>query len=453
VNNLIKKNSKQTEVGVIPKDWQVTTFNDLFKFLPTGNNTRSELTNDDGEVNYIHYGDIHKKWELILDCDQAEIPFISREKIRNLPFVREGDLIIADASEDYEGIGTSVEVRNVKDRKIVSGLHTLLLRGDEEKIVDGYKAYLTSIFSVKRAIISKATGISVYGISKDSIKNTKIALPLDLREQKAIAQILFDTDKLITLLNKLIEKKKNVKQGVMQELLTGKKRLPGFDKYSNNLSKQYQQTEFGKVPKDWKLIQLKDIVDPTRSIRYGIVQPGNFDPNGIYMIRGQDYSESKGWARPSEVFKVSAVIEKKYKNARVKTGDIIMTIVGYCGHVDIIPEWLDGANLTQTTARISVDDRKALNKFCKYQLESSFGKLQVAMYLKGAAQPGLNCEDVEKFILALPSIPEQSAIAQVLSDMHSEIEELEQKRDKYRQLKIGMMQQLLTGRIRLKWKS
>ena len=167
------------------------------------------------------------------------------------------------------------------------------------------------------------------------------------------------------------------------------------------------------------------------------------------MIRGQDYSAVNGWASPEDVFRVSHSVEHRYRNARVKAGDLIMTIVGYCGHIEQIPEWLDGANLTQTTARISIDDSRANSSFCKYALQSSYGARQVAEHLKGAAQPGLNIGDVEKFLIPLPLLDEQIAIAEALSDMDAEITALETQRAKTAQLKQGMMQELLTGRIRL----
>ena len=204
------------------------------------------------------------------------------------------------------------------------------------------------------------------------------------------------------------------------------------------------------LPDDWHLFSLSNLIEGDRRIRYGIVQPGSYDRLGRYMIRGQDYSESKGWAEPSDLFRVSDKIEKRYQNARVRSGDLIMTIVGYCGHVETVPDWLNGANLTQTTARISIDQKKADSRYCKYALQTKMAKQQVALYLKGNAQPGLNCGDVERFVIALPAnLKEQTAIAEILSDMDTELAALEAKRDKARAVKQGMMQELLTGRIRL----
>lgn len=289
-----------------------------------------------------------------------------------------------------------------------------------------------------------AAGSGVPTLNRNDAHSFDVAVPIDPAEQSAIASALSDVDALLAAQDALIAKKRAIKQGAMQELLTGKRRLPGFGETTN-----FRPTEIGDVPEEWTLTKLEDLVDPTRHIRYGIVQPGAYDPTGRYMIRGQDYSAANGWASPEDVFQVSGGIEYRYRNARVKAGDLIMTIVGYCGHVEQIPDWLDGANLTQTTARIAIDGSRANRSFCKYSLQSSYGARQVSEHLKGAAQPGLNIRDVEKFLIPLPSMKEQEAISLVLRELDEEILALQEKRTKIAQLKLGMMQALLTGRIRL----
>ena len=211
----------------------------------------------------------------------------------------------------------------------------------------------------------------------------------------------------------------------------------------------YKQTEVGVIPEDWELTTLVELIDPSRGIRYGIVQPGKFDPSGRFMIRGQDYST--GWVDPLHLFKVSLQVEEPFKNARVRTGDLVITIVGAStGHVEEIPDWLDEANLTQTTARLAINPLKAFSGFCKYYLQSFEGQRQVANYLKGAAQPGLNCGDVEKFKIPLPpNLPEQRAIATALSDVDALLGGLDRLIAKKRDLKQAAMQQLLTGQTRL----
>jgi type I restriction enzyme S subunit len=210
------------------------------------------------------------------------------------------------------------------------------------------------------------------------------------------------------------------------------------------VKKGYKKTEVGVIPEDWFNIKLNSIIDPKRTIRYGIVQPGKFDPNGKFLIRGQDYSN--GWVAEDLFFRVSPQIEEPYKNARVIEGDVIITIVGAStGHVEIIPKWLNGSNLTQTTARLAIDNKKAINQYVRYYLSSEKGKEQVANYIKGAAQPGLNCGDIEKFFIPLPpTITEQKAIADALTDVDELITNLEKLIAKKKAIKQGAMQQLLT---------
>jgi type I restriction enzyme S subunit len=204
-----------------------------------------------------------------------------------------------------------------------------------------------------------------------------------------------------------------------------------------------------KLPIDWGIIELKELVDKKRSIRYGIVQPGDFDENGRFMVRGQDYSF--GWVEPKNLFKVSDAVEAKYKNARLKTGDIVLTIVGAgTGTVAIVPDWLDGANCTQTTARIAVDNNKADSSYCYYFLSSGFGKKLTYQNIKGGAQPGLNCGDIEYFEIYLPPLPEQKAISQVLSTADVTIQTTEKLIAQKELRKKWLMQQLLTGKKRLK---
>jgi type I restriction enzyme S subunit len=142
---------KMSEVGVIPKEWEVKTFGEIFKFLSTGSNSRSDLS-EYGEIKNIHYGDIHTKWKHFLDCSNDIIPSIDKDMVNNLPLLEDGDLIMADASEDYEGLGISVEVKNIKNEKVVAGLHTLLLRGDKTIVADGFKGYIQSIKIVQDSL-------------------------------------------------------------------------------------------------------------------------------------------------------------------------------------------------------------------------------------------------------------------------------------------------------------
>lgn len=400
---------KQTEVGVIPEEWDVKSLGELTTTVASGR-SKSNAT-------YGNYA-VHGSTGVIGYSNTSEY---------------KGDAVLVAR------VGANAGKLNIVSGEYGVTDNTIIVRF-------GSGSYLPFFW---RQMESKNLNSLVFGSGQPLITGTQLkALAVcvpPLPEQLAIATALSDVDALIAAQDKLIAKKRDIKQAAMQQLLTGKQRLPGFDSQNT----KFIQTQIGLFPEDWDFVQLLTLVEPSRSIRYGIVQPGEYDPQGRYMIRGQDYSEVKGWANPEDVFRVSSKIEERYRNARVKSGDLIMTIVGYCGHVEMVPDWLDGANLTQTTVRIAIRPDKAVSTFCKYILLSPAGTIQVNLYMKGAAQPGLNCGDIEQFYIPLPSFAEQTAIAAVLSDMDADLAALEQQRDKTRALKQGMMQELLTGRIRL----
>ncbi|MGI3476534.1 restriction endonuclease subunit S [Providencia stuartii] len=131
---------------------------------------------------------------------------------------------MADASEDYEGIGKSVEVFNVADKQLIAGLHTFLLRDKYKVLADGFRGYLHTIPSVKNTFDRLATGMKVYGISKNNLSTVCIPVPSP-EEQTAIATILSDMDEEIQALKQRLSKTRQIKRGMMQELLTGKTRL------------------------------------------------------------------------------------------------------------------------------------------------------------------------------------------------------------------------------------
>lgn len=202
------------------------------------------------------------------------------------------------------------------------------------------------------------------------------------------------------------------------------------------------------IPSDWQPIQLRDVVQKGRKICYGIVQPGDFAPDGIPLIRGKDYSF--GWVPLENFFRVSEAIDRPYKRSKVKPRDLILTIVGAgTGNVATVPEWLDGANITQTTARIAVDHEKFDHRYVRALLQSRFGQNAVYRAIKGGAQPGLNIADVEKFTFFYPPKNVQSQIADAAEAWDRAIQTVEALIANARAQQQALMQQLLSGKQRL----
>lgn len=224
----IKQGAMQTllnpyENGRLKAGWATITYDEAFNFLSTASFSRSELSNS-GEYGYIHYGDIHTLWDGFVDFKKNEVSGIAENKAKNYAVIKDGDLIMADASEDYKGIGKSVEIKGVGIKKVISGLHTFLLRDSKNVFVDGFRGYIHSTKYVKEQLDRLATGLKVYGISKTNLKLIKIPLP-PKEEQTRIATILSDMDTEITALESKLSKYQQIKQGMMQNLLTGQIRL------------------------------------------------------------------------------------------------------------------------------------------------------------------------------------------------------------------------------------
>lgn len=203
--------------------WELKTYGEVFNFLTTATYSRAELKVNE-EVGYIHYGDIHTKLNFFLDADTFDFPTISSKQAKNYHHMRDGDIIIVDASEDYAGVGKSVEVKNIKNKKIISGLHTFLLRDEKKILVDGFRGYLHASCFIKKQFDTLATGLKVFGVSRGNLKKVLIPIP-SKKEQQIITNTLIDMDMEIEALEKKLYKYRMIKQGMMHVLLAGKIRL------------------------------------------------------------------------------------------------------------------------------------------------------------------------------------------------------------------------------------
>ena len=176
-------------------------------------------------------------------------------------------------------------------------------------------------------------------------------------------------------------------------------------------------------PQSFPSVALAKLVQKGRKITYGIVQPGEFVADGVILVRGRDYSA--GWRDIDGFMRVTPEIDAPYKRSKLKPGDLVLTIVGAnTGTVAVVPAWLDGANITQTTARIAVDSTKAIPGYVEQVLRSAIGQEAVYRFQKGGAQPGLNLADVEKFEIPLPPLPEQRKIAEILRTWDQALEKI-----------------------------
>lgn len=204
--------------------WKVEKFSEIFDFLSTNTLSRDNLFEGVGAIQNIHYGDILTKFDEVIDLDCVCLPSIKESAIpNNCATVKSGDIIIADTAEDLTA-GKAVEVQNIGDRVIYSGLHTMLCRPKEQLFSDGWLGFYMNSEAYHKQLIPYIAGVKVMAVSKSNIVKTYIAIP-SKAEQAAIVEILSTADREIDLIQKFIEAEKQKKKALMQLLLTGKVRV------------------------------------------------------------------------------------------------------------------------------------------------------------------------------------------------------------------------------------
>lgn len=220
---------KHTEIGDIPVDWEIQTFEETFKILSNNTLSRENLNNRGGAVRNIHYGDVLTQFAEVLKCNEEEIPYINDLSLlsSSTQLLQDGDIIIADTAED-ETVGKATEIQGLGDGKLVAGLHTISCRVKKGDFAPGWLGYYMNSHMYHDQIIPYITGIKVSSISKSAIAETLIVVP-PLHEQERIVQALTDIDVLLFTSRLLVAKKESIKRGVCQQLLTGGYRLPKYE--------------------------------------------------------------------------------------------------------------------------------------------------------------------------------------------------------------------------------
>lgn len=281
----------------------------------------------------------------------------------------------------------------------------------------------------KREMLEKATASTFAEISKSALCEIPLQAP-EKQEQEQIAQVLFDIDALITDLQKLIQKKKNIRQGTMQMLVTGKKRLDGFsgEWVKINLAKNSRL----KARIGWQGLTTAEYLDEGYSylITRTDFKDGRIEWNGCHYVDYDRYAQDP--------------------NIQVSNGDLLLTKDGTIGKVAFVTDLKRPATLNSGVFLVKPITDAYTAHFMFYVLESSVFKDFLQQLSAGSTINHLYQKDLVKFDLFVPPTKEeQEAIAGILFDMDCDIHKLEEKLSKYQKVKQGMMEELLTGKVRL----
>ena len=423
----------------LPAGWEVKTVEQIFDFYPTASYSRDKMfdTYNPTAIGYIHYGDIHTKYNLILDVPNAEIPYISEELKKDFEYIKEGDLILSDTSEDYEGVGKCIEILNVGSNKIISGLHTLMLRQKGNDLIDGFKGYLFSGEYVRNSLLRIVTGIKVYSIAKAMLAKVDLPLP-SIQEQKEITNILSKIDKAIASVQNSIAAAERLKKSLMQNLLTGKMKPDGTFRTPDEF---YIDEKFGKVPTGWEVKRIKDFGEiqtgktpPTdepevfsdKENGFMFITPGDLDV-AKYIEETERYVSEKG-IRYSYVLPKGSVCEVCIGSTIGKIG---ITTAKCCSN-------------QQITSVIVNNEHDA--EYLYYAMLSRREHFKSVAGIN--ATPQINKSGYSKYRVLCPKDKlEQVSIAKGISSVDKSINEQKQKIKYLKRLKKSLMQNLLTGKI------
>ena len=389
---MIETRFKQTEIGLIPEDWEVKALSDI---LSIGNGR---------DYKHLSAGDVP------VYGTGGQIAFVS-------DYLYEGETVCI-------GRKGTIDVPQYHNGRIWT-VDTLFYTYNFRNVNVKFIYYL--FCSIKWNTYNEATGVP--SLTSRNILNIEVPLPQKL-EQQRIAEALSNIDKLITSLSKIIEKKRLIKRGAMQQLLTGKKRLPGFDgewveKSLGEIGITYNgivgktKDDFGKG--DAKYIAFLNILN-NPIIDIAVLEKVNISPNeGQFEVQLGDLFFNTSSETPEEVG-ICSCLNNSVTNVYLNS---------FCFGFRLI-------------------DKSVLGLFLSYYFRSEQGRTIMYSLAQGSTRYNLSKDSFRKTSIVVPStIQEQTAIVEILTTMDNEIESLEEERDKYIRLKEGMMQKLLTGQIRL----
>ncbi|OBP16849.1 hypothetical protein A5320_05650 [Rheinheimera sp. SA_1] len=438
-NSAVPQGYKQTDVGIIPDDWLCTDIGALNPFVTSGSRGWAEFYAEYGQP-FVRITNT-KRHSIYLDLSDLKfvnLPETSSEGTRTS--LLNGDVLISITADI--GISSYVDDSLVKPAYI--NQHLALVRFNLDEINSKFVAYFLSSENVQKLFRSTSDQGAKAGLNLDSVRKIKLALPSP-DEQTTIANALSDVDALIQELEKLIAKKQAIKTATMQQLLTGRTRLPQFSHHPDGRKKGYKPSELGEIPEDWEGRKLKDI-STSQSVGL-VINPSSYysDRGDVPMLVGSHVNENKiTWETANRITKDS---NAKLPASRLNCGDLVTVRVGAPGITAVIPPELDQANCASMMI-IRKGDKFDSSWLC-FLMNSHIGRARIEGVQYGTAQKQFNIIDAVDFLFPFPCKKEQTAIATILSDMDQENQALEQRLNKTRQIKQGMMQELLTGKTRL----
>ena len=436
------------------KQWIFELLSEAYTFKITNSFSRDKLNYEKGVVKNIHYGDIHTKFPTLFDITKEIVPYINSEtSIKNIApesYCEIGDIIFADASEDVDDVGKSIEIINLNNEKLLSGLHTFLARQIKPKLIIGFGGYLFKSNNIRTQIKREAQGAKVLGISKGRISNIKIYYPENKTEQQKIASCLSSLDELLAAHNQKLDALKDHKKGLMQNLFP-----------TDSITNEQLRITGDSITNEQLRITGED--DPC------VIR--NFETRNLPKVRFPEFEGDGEWVEKklgeiaenldSHRVPITSNIREKGKIPYYGASGIIDYVKDYIfdEHLLLISE--DGANLIARVYPIafSISGKTWINNhahvlkfknwFTQVLVEKYLNSKNIEDFLTGMAQPKLNRGKLDIIPIPLPNNSnEQQKIASCLSALDEIITAQTEKIEQLQQHKKGLMQGLFPNSIK-----
>jgi len=409
---------QRTELGEFPADWAVVPLGKFDPFITSGSRGWAAYYADIGST-FLRITNLSRSciYPSLKDLRYVAVPPDNSEGVRTA--LKAGDVLISITAD----IGIVGLVTEAVELPAYINQHIALVRFAADAVNSRYVAYFLAGAAAQRRFKSMTDAGAKAGMNLAGVREVLAALPPSTNEQAAIAGALTDADALIDSLEQLLTKKRQIKQGAMQELLTGKRRLPGF-------RDSWDEATFADVA----LIDPENLGSGTRAdftFNYIALE-------GVDQGRLVSFTETQFDGAPSRARRV------------LREGDVLVATVRPNLKSHLLFDaphghWIASTGFSVVRCKAGT----ACPGFLFALLFSSIVERQIDALLTGSNYPAINGRDVANLAFARPPFEEQVAIAQVLSDMAAEITALETRLTKARALKQAMAQALLTGRIRL----
>lgn len=425
-NQAIPEGYKKTEVGIIPNDWETPKFGEICTLI-NGRGFKPYEWSKKGlpiiRIQNLNGSDDFNYYEGAYD-----------PKI----FIENGQLLFAWSGSR----GTSFGPHIWKGQNALLNYHTWKLNINHSKVDDKYFYHILK--SLTKIIENSAHGASaLVHTQKGEMEQFNIPLPPSRIEQEKIATALSDTDALISELEKLIEKKQAIKTATMQQLLTGKTRLPEFALREDGTPKAYKDSELGQIPEDWEVKKLSEI---TTYINDGTHYTPNYVKNGIPFYSVENVSSNDF---ENVKYITNEEHQRLLKRCRPERGDILLTRIGTLAKTRLI-DWDIDASIYVSLALIK------LNKNILSSFVYAFTKTDIFMRevekrsLVNATPQKINMDEIKNVpILISSDMKEQVDLANIYLSLEADLNKLTKQLSKLENIKVGMMQEILTGKTRL----